>query len=39
MPVLPLSYAEIAADLTARIRVGEYGPLFRPAPVRRRKQR
>lgn len=26
MPALPLSYADIAADITARIEAGEYAP-------------
>ncbi|MET8281211.1 GntR family transcriptional regulator [Micromonospora sp. NPDC005174] len=26
MPAIPLSYADIAADIAARIRSGEYGP-------------
>ncbi|WP_422771267.1 winged helix-turn-helix domain-containing protein [Plantactinospora sp. WMMC1484] len=26
MPTIPLSYADIAADITARIRAGEYEP-------------
>lgn len=37
MPAIPLSYTDIAADITSRIKGGEYGPgpSYRPTPSSR----